>query len=153
VSDVDDEDQTFEGDGGSFPMDACTGQLIKWEAGSIWDSYAYPHHDDDKIGWMPIGYEGGNYIRLQSKSCHVFLHTDVELNRRTCDSCFDLLNSKQLVDFMDRSNKLTVPNSPWKYLNARQLKNMVIESRRKASIMKLKVISFKPKFKFTEKKL
>jgi hypothetical protein len=40
VSDVEDEDQTFEGDGGSFPMDACTGQLIKWEAGSIWDTYA-----------------------------------------------------------------------------------------------------------------
>ena len=63
--------ETFEDDG-AFPMDACTGQLIKWEAGSIWDTYAYPHHDDDKIGWTPIGYEGGNYIRLQSKSCHVF---------------------------------------------------------------------------------
>ena len=52
----------FEGDGSYFPTDACTRQLIKWDAGSIWDTYAYPHHDDDKSGWMPIGYEGGNYI-------------------------------------------------------------------------------------------
>lgn len=139
-SDIGDVVQTFEKDDDSFPTDACTGQLIQWDAGSIWDTYAYPHHDDNEIGWMPIGYEGGNYIRLQSKSCLVFLHSDIELNRRTCDNCFDLLNSPQLVDFMDRSKKHTVPNAPWKYLNARQLKNMVIESRRKASIMKLEVI-------------
>jgi hypothetical protein len=124
-------------------MDACTGQLVKWEAGSIWDTYAYPQHDDDAIGWMPIGYEGGNYIRLQSKSCDIFLHSDIELNRRTCNSCFKLLNSRQLVDFMERSKKDTVPHAPWKYLNARQLKNMVIASRKKANLMKLKVI-FKP---------
>ena len=100
-----DSDSNSEGDVGSFPMDACTGQLIKWEAGSIWDTYAYPHHDDDAIGWMPIGYESGNFIRLQSKSCNVFLHSDTELNRRTCDNCFNLLNSKKLKEFMDRSKK------------------------------------------------
>lgn len=143
-SDIEAMGETFDDDG-SFPMDACTGQLIKWDAGSIWDTYAYTHHDDEKIGWMPIGYEGGNYIRLQAKSCRVFLDSDIELNRRTCDRCFSLLNSKQLIDFMDRSKKITVPNTPWKYLNARQLKNMVIESRRKASIMKLKVILIKSK--------
>lgn len=140
-SDIEEEIQIFdsEGEGDSLPMDACTGQLIKWEAGSIWDTYAYPHHDDDTIGWMPIGYEDGNFIRLQSKSCHVFLHSDIKLNRRTCDNCFNLLNSKKLVEFMDRSKKHMIPNAPWKYLNARQLKNMVVESRRKANIMKLKV--------------
>jgi hypothetical protein len=120
---------------------ACTGQLIKWEAGSVWETYAYSQHEGDAIGWTPIGYEGGNYIRLQSKGCQIFLESPTEYNRRSCDECFGLLNSRQLMDFIERSKKDTVPHAPWKYLNARQLKNMIVASRKKAAGFKLKVNS------------
>jgi hypothetical protein len=112
------EIEEFEEDGGedSLPRNACTGQLIKWESGSVWETYAYPQHDDDAIGWTPIGYEGGNYIRLQSKRCKVFLESPVEYNQRSCDNCIGLLNSRQLKDFIERSKKDIVPHAPWNTL-------------------------------------
>ncbi|KIM35830.1 hypothetical protein M413DRAFT_36514, partial [Hebeloma cylindrosporum] len=137
----------------SLPMNACTGQLIKWETGSVWDTYAYPHHDDNAIGWTPIGYEGPNYIRLQSKGCAIFLESQTELNRRSCNDCFGLLNSRQLMDFIERSKKDMVPHAPWKYLNARQLKNMVITARKKSNTLKLKALNASRKNGRLQKKL
>lgn len=131
----------------SLLRNACTGQLIKWESGSVWETYAYPHHDNDAIGWTPIGYEGGNYIRLQSKGCKIFLESPVEYNQQSCDNCFGLLNSRQLMDFIERSKKDIVPHAPWKYLNSRQLKNMVVATRKRAAEFKLKVNSTMPNHK------
>jgi hypothetical protein len=146
-SEIEDFEEEEDDEDDSLPRNACTGQLIKWESGSVWETYAYPHHDDDAIGWTPIGYEGGNYIRLQSKGCKVFLESPVEYNQRSCDNCFGLLNSRQLMDFIERSKKDIVPHAPWKYLNSRQLKNMVVASRKRAAGFKLKVNSTMPNHK------
>lgn len=123
----------------TIPDNVCTGQLIQWLAGSVWDTYAYQLHDDNVIGWMPIGYEDGNWIRLQSKFCSIFLQSPDELNCRSCSECFDLLNSKALLEFMDRAGKDTVAHMPWMYLNTKQLKNMLLASRKKLKLMQLKV--------------
>ena len=134
-SGIADDDYNLE----TIPDDVCTGQLVEWLAGSVWDTYAYQQHDDSVIAWTPIGYEDGNWIRLQSKSCNIFLHSPDELNRRSCSECFNLLNSKALLEFMDRAGKDTVAHMPWKYLNTRQLKNMLLASRKKLKMVHLKV--------------
>lgn len=64
----------------NLPDNICTGQIIEWKAGSVWDTYAYQQHDDDTIGWAPIGYEGPGWIRLQSKACNIFLKSAIEMN-------------------------------------------------------------------------
>ena len=69
----------------------CKGQVVKWTAGSIWETYAYHQHDDGEFGWIPIGYEGHQLIRLQSKNCIVNLRSDIEFTCQTCNSCFSLL--------------------------------------------------------------
>lgn len=40
---------------------------------------------------------------------------------------------------MDRTEKDIIPHAPWKYLNARQLKNMLIISRKRADALQLKL--------------
>ncbi|EDR04579.1 uncharacterized protein LACBIDRAFT_330513 [Laccaria bicolor S238N-H82] len=123
----------------SFPDNVCTGQIIEWKAGSVWDTYAFQQHDGNDIGWAPIGYEGPGWIRLQSNSCNIFLTTKIEMNRRACAKCFSLLNSKALRKFMDRAEKDIMPHTPWKYLNARQLKNMLTMSRKRANALHIKL--------------
>ena len=132
-------DSGLADDNDNIPDDVCTGQLVQWLAGSVWDTYAYQQHDEDVIGWTPIGYENGNWIRLQSKSCNIFLESLDELNRRSCSECFNLLNSKALLEFMDRAGKDSVTHMPWKYLNTKQLKNMLLASRMKLKLVHLKV--------------
>ncbi|KAF5335086.1 hypothetical protein D9611_010872 [Ephemerocybe angulata] len=33
----------------------CHGQRIFWEPGSIWSTYAFMQHEDDRFSWKPIG--------------------------------------------------------------------------------------------------
>lgn len=126
-------------DGASLPENLCQGQVVVWTAGSLWDTYAYQQHDDNRISWTPIGYEGPQSIRLRSKKCGGLLASTVELNCKACSSCFALLNSPQLLKFMERSKKDIIPHTPWKYLNSFQLKNMIVIANKKANAMKLKV--------------
>ncbi|KAF8962220.1 hypothetical protein BDZ97DRAFT_1920689 [Flammula alnicola] len=119
----------------------CNGQLIEWMAGSIWDTYTYQQYNDDQIECTPIGYEGEGYIWLQSKSCKIHLTAMQKLNNRACDACFSLLNSKSLHQFMECAIKDVIPHTPWKFLNARQLKNLLIVLRKKANSLKLESLS------------
>jgi hypothetical protein len=119
----------------------CTGQLVEWTPGSVWETYAIQSHENGSIGWNPVGFEDSNWVRLQSKLCQIYLQTEAEVNCRSCDSCFSLLNSKKLQDFLERAKKDTVPHTPWKFLNARQLKNMVVLARKTATEYKFQVRS------------
>jgi len=116
----------------------CTGQLVEWTAGSVWDTYAYGNHDDDSVGWTPTGFSGSTHIRLQSTKCRKFLQTEHEEMQGTCTFCYSILNSAELRRFMDRSNADTLPHTAWKFLTTRQLKNMVMKSRKRTDILKFK---------------
>ena len=49
-----DEDEDEKGN-------VCTGQLVEWTAGLVWDTYAYGNHDDDSVGWTPTGFSGSTH--------------------------------------------------------------------------------------------
>lgn len=117
----------------------CNGQHIKWIAGSIWETYAYQQHDDESMGWTPVGFKGSDWIILRSKSCFQVLKSNEEINRGSCDSCYSLLNSAQLTKFMNRASAGAVPHTPWKFLNIHQLKKMLIAARKKGQMMELQV--------------
>lgn len=127
------------GDNLEFSNGKCTGQLVKWVAGSIWETYAYQQHNDDLIGWTPVGFKGSNQIRLQSKLCSYKLQSAEEHNHGSCRNCFALLNSSHLEKFMSSASTDAAPYTPWKYLNARQLKNLLISARKKSRKLELDV--------------
>lgn len=45
----------------------CSGQPVEWTPGSVWDSYAYQMHNDNSLSWNLIGFQGNNFIIIQSK--------------------------------------------------------------------------------------
>jgi hypothetical protein len=114
-----------------FEKDECTGQLIKWEAGSVWDTYAYQQHELSTTTWNLIGFEGANYIRLRAHNCKIILADEEERNLRTCASCQRLANSRELRKFMDRAKGNAPPRTPWRFLNSNQLTQLLIAARKK----------------------
>lgn len=54
----------------------CTGVLIEWTAGSVWDTYPYHQHGIRNHPWEPIGFEGNDSCLrsgLHSKDCCIVL--------------------------------------------------------------------------------
>ncbi|KAF8153087.1 hypothetical protein B0H34DRAFT_677283 [Crassisporium funariophilum] len=66
---------------------SCTGQLIQWLPGSVWDLYAYHRHTDNSLPWTLISVEDPDWIRIPAKRCNFLLHTELEQNRRACVPC------------------------------------------------------------------
>lgn len=134
-----DPNYSDENDSEEEDQEICKGQWIEWAAGSVWDSYAYSQHDDDSIGWTPIGFKGDNQICLQSKFCRNFLKKDSEHTCKSCGSCYALLNSKSLLQFIHHANQDPIPHTPWRYLSACQLKNLLVLSQKQENTLKLNV--------------
>ncbi|KAF8872535.1 hypothetical protein BD779DRAFT_1679648 [Infundibulicybe gibba] len=135
-------------DGHSSDIDEeneCMGQSIKWQAGSVWDTYAYAQHDDETIPWAPIRIESADRIVLQSKSCKVILKTPSELQERTCSSCSQLRHSPQVLKMIERASGDAPPHTNWKYLNARQVKRILSITRQQNCSLRLKNQNFKRK--------
>ena len=121
----------------------CKGQIVTWHAGSVWDTYAYQQHDADNIGWVPIAIVDASRIILRAKDCTGELEYPDEITDRTCRKCQQLLNSATLRRFMNRAGDDNPPiQINWKYLNTRQLKAMLSESRTRTKVMSLKVSNF-----------
>jgi len=47
----------------------CTGVLVEWTAGSVWDTYPYHQHGVRNHPWEPIGFEGNDNWRLCCRKC------------------------------------------------------------------------------------
>ena len=118
----------------------CGGQPIEWTMGSVWDSYAYQLHNDDSLSWKLIGFKEDKFIVIQSQdSCTGELVLENERLRGTCNSCFELRNSLELRKFIRRASEEVKPNTPWMYLNHRQLEELLIKSKKKEQDLSLKV--------------
>ena len=123
-------------------LNVCNGQLIEWTPGPVWDTYAYGSHasGDDSVGWTPTGFEGSTHIRLQSMGCSKFLKNARENLRGSCASCYSILNSAELQRFKDRSTQDIFPNTPGKFLTARQFKQLRADSRKNTNKLHNKVV-------------
>ena len=130
---------------GSKPNIYCGGQHVQWTSGSVWDSYAYQLHNDDSLPWKLIGFKGDQFIIIQSRdACTGKLISDDEKHRKACNGCFALLKSPNLHKFIHRASEEVKPHTPWKYLNRRQLEELLLKSKKQVNHLKLKVrlISF-----------
>jgi len=62
----------------------CTGVLVHWTAGSVWDSYPYMQHSIRSLPWEPIGFDGNNkWLHLHSKHCSIILLADALIGFKT----------------------------------------------------------------------
>lgn len=63
----------------------CTGVLVQWMAGSVWDTYLYHQHRVRNHPWEPTGFEGNdNWLRLRSKDCCIVLWHQPSLLSKMC---------------------------------------------------------------------
>jgi hypothetical protein len=127
-------------DGNPNTLLYCGGQPLQWTSGSVWDSYAYQLHNDDSLPWKLIGFKEDQFIIIQSRdACTGKLISDDEKNRKTCNGCFALLKSPNLHKFIHRASEEAKPHTPWKYLNRRQLEELLLISKKQTNHLKLKV--------------
>lgn len=117
----------------------CGGQPVQWTTGSVWDSYAYQLHNDNSLPWKLIGFKEDQFIIIQSRdACAGKLTSDDEKHRKVCNGCFALLKSPNLHKFIHRAREVK-PHTPWKYLNRRQLEELLLKSKKETNHLKLKV--------------
>ena len=125
---------------GNLNIVYCGGQHVQWTSGSVWDSYAYQLHNDDSLPWKLIGFKEDQFIIIQSiDDCTGKLISDEEKNRKTCNGCSALLKSPNLHKFIHRASEEAKPHTPWKYLNRRQLEDILLKSKKQTNHLKLKV--------------
>lgn len=133
-------DEEDDEDGFMKVPDGCTGAAVHWVAGSVWDSYAYQQHADDNLGFKPVAFEDGNWIRFKADNCCIILQSPQEENSRVCENCQALLRSKNLRKFMERAKQESLPaHTPWKYLTSRQLRELLVSARKQIDRLRLQV--------------
>ena len=112
----------------SMSMDGpeCTGMLVKWKPGSIWDSYPYQQHGVGKLPWEPIGFENDDWLRLHSRKCSLYLKPS-ELQSDTCQICQNIPNTRDFKQFMDHGSD-SVSHTSWKYLNYKQIHELLAKA-------------------------
>ncbi|KAF8155859.1 hypothetical protein B0H34DRAFT_675971 [Crassisporium funariophilum] len=117
---------------------SCTGQLIQWLPGSVWDLYAYHQHTNDSLPWTLISVEDPDWIQIRAKRCNFLLHTELERNWHAYVPCQKLANSSEFKRFMSNASKDLKQFTPIRYLNQRQLRQMYLSTHKKFNDLKLK---------------
>ena len=116
----------------------CTGVLVHWTAGSVWDSYPYMQHSVRSLSWEPIGFNSNNkWLRLQSKQCSIILSGD-ELNSRCCRKCTAIPHSSEYRTFLNRATDAP-DNTPYSFLTPKQIHAMLLKVTCKYRQLVLKV--------------
>jgi hypothetical protein len=120
---------------------ACTGVLVEWTAGSVWDTYPYHQHGIRSHPWEPIGFEGNDsWLRLRSKDCCiVLLHN--ERNRLCCRKCAAIPSSSEFRKFVGRATN-AAEHTPYFFLTQRQLHSLLVKVTTKYRELALKVCYF-----------
>jgi hypothetical protein len=116
----------------------CTGVLVHWTAGSVWDSYPYMQHSVRSLSWEPIGFDGNNkWLRLQSKQCSVILLGDA-LNSRCCRKCTAIPHSSEYRTFLNCATDAP-DNTLYSFLIPKQIHAMLLKVTHKYRQLVLKV--------------
>ena len=118
----------------------CTGQLVEWVPGSIWETYAYGQHKDGEgVNWTPVGFDGDGWIRLRSNDCAIILLEPQEINVQACMQCQGLLNSPKLLRFMEHAKGPALPHTAYKYLTLLQMCQALYEARKQIEKFRMQV--------------
>jgi hypothetical protein len=128
----------------------CTGVLVQWKPGLVWDSYPYQQHIKKSLSWEPIGFESDNWLGLRSTKCKLVLKDDV-LQTHTCHACQNIPNSTSFTKFMKRA--IDAPShTPWQYLNHKQIYGHLTKTTKDYRQLKLKVMKMNKKLLRAQKK-
>lgn len=94
----------------------CLGVLVKWEAGSIWDTYPFHQHATREYPWEPIHVENEMWIRLRADSCSMSTTNSTAV----CEECTGIPNSLKYRRAMQRASS-ALDHTAWSYLTHKQL--------------------------------
>lgn len=96
----------------------CPGMMVRWEAGSIWDTYPYHQHASRNIGWTPIGYgQDDRSLLIRSDGCTA---PKTGSDGYPCNACLHVEHSSNFRKFVERSFEVK-DHTPHTYLNPKQL--------------------------------
>lgn len=101
---LDNPHSSSDSDSDECDENECTGVLVEWMAGSVWDTYPYHQHGTQNLAWYPMGFtDNDKWLHLCAKSCKVILTRDDELNRRCCSECAKVPHSAAFITFRQRA--------------------------------------------------
>lgn len=133
-------------------MPPCTGILVQWKPGSVWNSYPYQLHAERGMPWIPIGFEGDRHLCLQSTKCSIILSDPKELNRRSCRQCDAICNSASYQDFEARAMD-AAEHTPWRYLTPLQMQKLAAKLVARNHTLELNVLNMQRKMWTMHKRL
>lgn len=152
-SDSNSEPDEFEHEMDLNQTNECTGVLVEWSAGSVWDTYPYHQHGTQDLAWEPIGFtESDKWLRIRSKSCRVILAGDSELNSRCCSECAKVPHSAAFTKFRKRAVDAS-EHTPWLYLTYQQLHAVLVKLSSQYKALRLKHRNLERKLAVAERKL
>jgi hypothetical protein len=104
----------------------CTGTLVQWTPGSVWDTYPYHQHGIRSLSWEPIGFDGNNkWLRLRSRNCCIILSADA-LSSLCCRECTAIPHSSEYRTFVNRATH-AADNTPYSFLTQKQIHRLLLK--------------------------
>lgn len=132
-----DEDESEDDDGQGTE---CTGVIVEWKPGSVWNTYPYQQHAERSLPWEIIGFENDTWLRLRSRKCPIWFQPS-QPSVITCSFCNYIPNSVDFRKFMERAVEAPA-HTPWPYLNYEQLNLKLHKTTNHNRLLQLKVFSF-----------
>jgi len=119
----------------------CTGVLVHWMAGSVWDSYLYMQHSIRTLPWKQISFDGNNkWLRLRSKDCSIILSAET-LNSCCCRKCTAIPHSSAYRTLVTHATHAS-DNTPYLYLTQKQIHMLLLRVTHKYRQLVLKVSNY-----------
>ena len=113
----------------------CSGVLVEWTPGSVWDTYPYHLHNHHSYGWEPIAFENNKWLRLRSKDCKIVTMT----NDLVCKPCLLVPHSERFKKFVERADGHVSDQTTWMYLTHKQLLLKCSQLKARTRELQLKV--------------
>ncbi|KAF4567094.1 hypothetical protein EYR40_006090 [Pleurotus pulmonarius] len=119
----------------------CTGVIVEWTPGSVWDTYPYQSHGSSyQIGWSIVGFESNKHLRLRALACTTLIDAQNrwELNARACTPCLEIPNSSAFISFMRRAEHAN-EHTPYSFLSPRQLLLLLVKSTEEIHMLRTRL--------------
>ena len=115
----------------------CSGVLVKWTPGTIWETYPFPSHTYADHPWDIIDFRSSGHLCLHSKDCARVV--DLSGHGSVCSLCLWIPQCKAFKAIESRAN-YAPPHTPYHLLGFHQLSGIPVLLRKKLNEACLKVI-------------
>ena len=115
---------------------SCSGVLVQWTPGTIWETYPFPSHSFVNHPWDIIEFRPPSHLLLRSKVCSGFVSAGG--HAKICHECLWIPNCDEFKTITRRAHNAP-PHTPHRFLTFHQLVSIPKELRKKLDDVHLKV--------------